>query len=92
MVRNGGANDCTALYRAWRNASSDNTLRRLGKPVVMLQYTGENHGLRVPANQKDYTVRMKEFFNHRLKGEPTPPKCSDQWEEEPCSRDRWKTR
>src|SRR3712207_7698435 len=22
-----------------------NTLRRLGKPVIMLEYTGENHGL-----------------------------------------------
>ncbi len=49
-----------------------NTLRRLGKDVVMLQYVGENHGLRVPANQKDYTVRMREFFGHHLKGEPAP--------------------
>ena len=49
-----------------------NTLRRLGKPVVMLQYEGENHGLRIPANRKDYTVRMKEFFAHYLKGEPLP--------------------
>jgi dipeptidyl aminopeptidase/acylaminoacyl peptidase len=49
-----------------------NTLRRLQKPVVMLQYKGENHGLRVPANQKDYTVRMREFFDHHLKGKPAP--------------------
>lgn len=49
-----------------------NTLRRLGKPVVMLQYKGENHGLRKPENMKDYTVRMREFFNHYLKGEPAP--------------------
>ena len=49
-----------------------NTLRRLGKDVVMLQYVGENHGLREPANQKDYTVRMREFFDHHLKGEPAP--------------------
>ena len=54
-----------------------NTLRRLGKPVVMLQYKGENHGLRKPENQKDYTVRMKEFFDHHLKGAPAP-----QWLEE----------
>jgi len=39
-----------------------NTLRRLKKPVVMLEYVGENHGLQKPANQKDYTVRMKEFL------------------------------
>ncbi|MDH4272966.1 MAG: prolyl oligopeptidase family serine peptidase, partial [Candidatus Aminicenantes bacterium] len=49
-----------------------NTLRRLKKPVVMLQYVGENHGLRKPANQKDYTVRMKEFFDHYLMGKPAP--------------------
>jgi dipeptidyl aminopeptidase/acylaminoacyl peptidase len=49
-----------------------NTLRRLQKPVVMLQYKGENHGLRIPANQKDYTVRMKEFFDHHLMGKAAP--------------------
>lgn len=49
-----------------------NTLRRLEKPVVMLQYKGENHGLRKPANQKDYTVRMREFFDHHLMGQPAP--------------------
>ncbi|MFQ6070212.1 MAG: prolyl oligopeptidase family serine peptidase [Candidatus Aminicenantales bacterium] len=49
-----------------------NTLRRLKKPVVMLQYKGENHGLRKPANQIDYTIRMREFFDHYLKGSPAP--------------------
>ncbi len=44
-----------------------NTLRRLNKNVVMLQYVGENHGLRDPANRKDYTVRMREFFDHYLR-------------------------
>jgi len=48
------------------------TLRRLGKPVVMLEYPGENHGLAKPANQQDYTVRMKEFFDHYLMGKPAP--------------------
>ncbi|MEN6312314.1 MAG: prolyl oligopeptidase family serine peptidase [Acidobacteriota bacterium] len=49
-----------------------NTLRRLKKPVIMLQYVGENHGLQKPANRKDYTVRMKEFFDHHLMGKPAP--------------------
>jgi dienelactone hydrolase len=49
-----------------------NTLRRLDKPVVMLQYKGENHGLAKEANQKDYTVRMREFFDHHLQGKPAP--------------------
>ena len=54
-----------------------NTLRRLQKPVVMLQYKGENHGLAKRANRKDYTVRMKEFFDHYLKGKPMPDWCKD---------------
>ena len=29
------------------------TLRRLGKPVVLLEYPGENHSLARPANQQD---------------------------------------
>lgn len=49
-----------------------NTLRRLQKPVVMLQYRGENHGLAKPENQKDYAVRMREFFDHFLMGKPAP--------------------
>jgi dipeptidyl aminopeptidase/acylaminoacyl peptidase len=49
-----------------------NTLRRLNKPVVLLQYKGEDHDLAKPANQKDYTVRMREFFDHHLLGKPAP--------------------
>ncbi|MEZ5316161.1 MAG: prolyl oligopeptidase family serine peptidase [Vicinamibacterales bacterium] len=49
-----------------------NTLRRLQKPVVLLEYPGENHGLARPANQQDYTERMKEFFDHYLKGADAP--------------------
>jgi dipeptidyl aminopeptidase/acylaminoacyl peptidase len=45
-----------------------NTLCRLEKPVVMLQYKGEGHELTMPANQKDFTVRMREFFDHHLLG------------------------
>jgi dipeptidyl aminopeptidase/acylaminoacyl peptidase len=54
-----------------------NQLRRLQKPVVMLQYKGENHGLRVPANMKDYTIRMKEFLDHHLMGKPAPKWLTD---------------
>jgi hypothetical protein len=42
----------------------------------MLEYVGENHGLQKPANQKDYTVRMKGFFDHFLMDKPAP----DWWE------------
>lgn len=54
-----------------------NTLRRMDKPVILLEYPGENHGLARPANQQDYTVRMKEWFDHYLKGEPAPDWMKD---------------
>ncbi|MDN3205051.1 S9 family peptidase [Algoriphagus sediminis] len=56
-------------------------LRRLKKPVVLMQYKGENHGLSKLENRKDYSVRMMEFFNHHLKGEAAP-----EWLEEGIDR------
>jgi hypothetical protein len=38
----------------------------------MLNYNGEAHGLRKMANRKDWTVRMQQFFDHYLKGDPMP--------------------
>lgn len=49
-----------------------NALRRLKKPVVLIQYKGENHGLAKLPNRKDYAVRMMEFFDYHLKGKPAP--------------------
>jgi hypothetical protein len=48
------------------------SLRRLGKEVYFFNYNGEFHGLRRRQNQKDYSRRMFEFFNHFLKGAPAP--------------------
>lgn len=45
-------------------------LRRLGREVYMFNYNSEKHGLRKRINQKDYTRRMQEFFDHFLKGQP----------------------
>ncbi len=47
-------------------------LRRLGKQAYMFSYNGEKHGLRKRINQKDYTRRLQEFFDHFLKGAPAP--------------------
>lgn len=44
-----------------------NALRRVKKPVIMVQYKGENHGLSKLENRKDYSVRMLEFFDYHLK-------------------------
>lgn len=52
-------------------------LRRLKKPIVMITYKGENHGIAKLENRKDYAVRMMEFFDHFLKGKAAP----DWWKE-----------
>jgi len=54
-----------------------NTLRRLQKPVIMLEYKGENHGLRKPENLQDYTVRMREYFDYYLMDKPAPKWLTD---------------
>jgi dipeptidyl aminopeptidase/acylaminoacyl peptidase len=46
--------------------------RRLGKEVILLSYPGEAHHLRKEENQKDFLRRMKEYFDHYLKGKPAP--------------------
>ena len=48
------------------------SLRRLGKEVYFFNYNGEFHGLRRRQNQEDYSRRMKEFFDTKLKGAPAP--------------------
>ena len=44
------------------------TMRRLSKPLIMLLYAGENHGLAKKENQIDYFNKVTEFFDHHLKG------------------------
>lgn len=47
-------------------------LRRLGKPVWMINYNDELHGINERKNRKDWTIRMAQFFDHYLKGAPAP--------------------
>lgn len=47
-------------------------MRRLQKPVWMLNYNGEAHGLRKEPNRKDWAVRMQQFFDHYLQDAPAP--------------------
>ena len=49
-------------------------LRRLDKPVWLLNYNGMPHNLSGSAwgNRKDLSVRMMQFFDHYLKGEQAP--------------------
>ena len=47
-------------------------LRRLNKPVFMLNYNGEDHNLKKRANQMDFTRRMQQYFDYYLKDAPIP--------------------
>jgi dipeptidyl aminopeptidase/acylaminoacyl peptidase len=49
-----------------------NAARRNGKKVIFLSYPDEPHHLAKTENQKDFQVRMKQFFDHYLKGAPEP--------------------
>jgi len=46
-----------------------NVARRAERPVTMLVYYDEGHGLRKEENQADYQRRIIEWFDHYLKGE-----------------------
>ena len=47
-------------------------MRRLQKPAWLLNYKGERHFLYNKAAEADWTIRMKQFFDHYLKGSPMP--------------------
>jgi dipeptidyl aminopeptidase/acylaminoacyl peptidase len=47
-------------------------LRRLEKPVWMLQYNNESRNLSKRVNAKDLSIRLEQFFNHFLKSAPMP--------------------
>ncbi|MCZ8023758.1 MAG: prolyl oligopeptidase family serine peptidase [Cyclobacteriaceae bacterium] len=47
-------------------------LRRLQKPVWMLNYNGQGHGLSQRQDRTDFTIRLKQFFDHYLQNAPMP--------------------
>jgi dipeptidyl aminopeptidase/acylaminoacyl peptidase len=63
-----GDNDGTVHWH--QGVELYNIARRAGRNVVLLQYGGEDHGLRKKANQIDYHHRIFEWFDHYLKGAP----------------------
>ncbi len=52
-------------------------MRRLQKPAWMLVYNDEAHNLRNWPNRVDLSIRMMQFFDHYLKGEPAPAWMSE---------------
>ena len=54
-----------------------NAARRTGKQVILLSYPDEPHHLAKKENQKDFQIRMKQYFDHYLKGAPAPKWMTD---------------
>ena len=54
-----------------------NAARRMGKNVILLSYPDEPHHLGKEENQKDFQIRMKQYFDHYLKDSPMPDWMAD---------------
>ena len=65
-------NDADGAVPWYQGIEFFTALRRLGRQVWMLNYNNEAHNLVQRRNRKDLSIRMLQFFDHFLKGEPMP--------------------
>lgn len=63
------ANDADGAVPWYQGIETFTALRRLNKPVWMLNYNGEAHNLVERKNRKDIQIRQQQFFDWLLKGE-----------------------
>jgi dipeptidyl aminopeptidase/acylaminoacyl peptidase len=66
------ANDADGAVPWYQGIELFTGLRRLGKPVWMLNYNNEAHNLVQRQNRKDISRREQQFFDHFLKGAAAP--------------------
>ncbi|KQR67584.1 prolyl oligopeptidase family serine peptidase [Pedobacter sp. Leaf176] len=66
------ANDADGAVPWYQGIEMFTGLRRLGKPVWMLNYNGEAHNLVQRQNRKDIQIREQQFFDYYLKGAKAP--------------------
>ncbi|MCJ8211553.1 prolyl oligopeptidase family serine peptidase [Mucilaginibacter sp. RS28] len=66
------SNDADGAVPWYQGIEMFTALRRLGKPVWLLQYNDEAHNLVQRRNRKDISIREAQFFDHFLKGAPMP--------------------
>jgi dipeptidyl aminopeptidase/acylaminoacyl peptidase len=62
-------NDADGAVPWYQGIELFTALRRLGKPVWMLNYNNEAHNLMERRNRKDIQIREQQFFDWQLKGE-----------------------
>ncbi|MFH0990352.1 MAG: prolyl oligopeptidase family serine peptidase [bacterium] len=66
------SNDADGAVPWYQGIEFFTALRRLQKPAWLLVYNGEAHNLVQRKNRKDLSIRLSQFFDHYLKGEPAP--------------------
>ncbi len=64
------SNDADGAVPWYQGIEMFTGLRRLNKPVWLLNYNGEAHNLVQRQNKKDIQRRQLQFFDHFLKGKP----------------------
>jgi dipeptidyl aminopeptidase/acylaminoacyl peptidase len=62
------ANDADGAVPWYQGIELFTAMRRLGKPVWMLNYNGEAHNLVERRNRKDIQIRQQQYFDWLLKG------------------------
>ncbi|HLK28419.1 MAG TPA: prolyl oligopeptidase family serine peptidase [Puia sp.] len=66
------SNDADGAVPWYQGIEFFTAMRRLNKPVWLLQYNGEAHNLVERRNRKDIQIREQQFFDWLLKGEKPP--------------------
>jgi len=66
------ANDADGAVPWYQGIEMFTALRRLQKPVWMLNYNDDEHNLMKRQNRKDIQIREQQFFDHYLKGKAAP--------------------
>lgn len=66
------SNDADGAVPWYQGIEMFTAMRRLNKPVWLLNYNGEAHNLVERRNRKDIQIREQQFFDWQLKGEKPP--------------------
>ena len=71
------SNDADGAVPWYQGIEFFTAMRRLDKPVWLLNYNGEAHNLVERRNRKDIQIREQQFFDWLLKGEKPPKWITD---------------
>lgn len=69
LIMSNDADDAVPWYQGIEFFTA---LKRLGKEAFLVQYNNEKHNLVNDVNTRDYSIRLSQFFDHYLKGQPMP--------------------